>query len=186
MDQQLFPESATTPVRARPVRVIRSARRKRSSHASLHEDGTIVVRVPDRLTQRQQDEVVQTLVARLERKLRASVITDDELLERAHRLADEYLDGIRATSVTWSSNMAQRWGSCSYESGRIRLSDRLAGAPDYVLDDVLLHELAHLVVPDHSPAFHALADVHPQHERARGFLEGLAHARSVGSPPLPN
>lgn len=181
---QLFPEQALD-AGSRPVEVIRSSRRRRSSHASLREDGTIVVRIPDRMTMKQQNEVVNTLVARLERRLQASVITDDELLERAHRLADRYLDGIRATSVTWSSRMAQRWGSCSYESGRIRISDRLAGVPDYVLDDVLIHELAHLVVPDHSPAFHALADVHPEHQRARGFLEGLAHARSVGSPLPP-
>ena len=39
-----------------------------------------------------------------------------------------------------------------------------------MLDAVSVHELAHLVECNHSPAFHALANRYPKHERAYGFL----------------
>lgn len=54
------------------------------------------------------------------------------------------------------------WGSCS-PRGDICISTRLLLAPDFVMDYVLIHELAHLVVPNHSRKFwqvvsHALPD----------------------------
>jgi predicted metal-dependent hydrolase len=64
----------------------------------------------------------------------------------------------------------------------IRVSDRLRDAPDYVLDYVLLHELAHLLVPGHGPDFWALLAPYPRLERARGYLEGVAAA--AGLPGL--
>jgi hypothetical protein len=48
--------------------------------------------------------------------------------------------------------------------------------PGYVVDYVLLHELAHLLVPDHGPRFWALLEAYPRTERARGYLEGVAAA----------
>ncbi len=103
---------------------------------------------------------------------------DEELQARADALADAHLDGVRATSVSWSSRMTTRWGSCSTHSGAIRISDRLASAPDWVLDSVLVHELAHLHHADHGPAFHELANRHPQAARARGFLEGMTFVQT--------
>ena len=48
--------------------------------------------------------------------------------------------------------------------------------PDYVIDYVLLHELAHLLVPGHGPAFWRRLAGYARLERARGFLEGAAQA----------
>ena len=61
------------------------------------------------------------------------------------------------------------------------MSTRLAAWPPWVLDYVLVHELAHLVEFDHSPAFHALVDRYPRAERARGFLI----AKSMGEVDTP-
>ena len=77
--------------------------------------------------------------------------------------------------------MGRRWASCTPAEGTIRVSDRLRDVPDHVLDYVLLHELAHLLVPGHGPAFWRLLASYPRLERARGFLDGLAHAE--GLPP---
>ncbi len=162
-----------------PVEVVRSPRRRRSAQARAREDGTIVVRVPAGLPVAEERRLVDRLVAKVAGLDRARAAGGDaELQRRADRLADAWLDGRRATSVTWSSRMTTRWGSCSTHTGEIRISDRLAAAPGWVLDGVLVHELAHLVHPDHSPAFHALADRYPQAERVRGFLEGVTFAQT--------
>ena len=62
--------------------------------------------------------------------------------------------------------MRTRWGSCTPEAGTVRLSSALASYPDWVIDYVIVHELAHLRQPDHTPAFWALVDRYPRSERA--------------------
>ncbi len=51
---------------------------------------------------------------------------------------------------------ATRWGSCA-TTGAIRYSWRLILAPPAVRQSVVAHEVAHLVHPNHGPAFWALA-----------------------------
>jgi predicted metal-dependent hydrolase len=60
--------------------------------------------------------------------------------------------------------------------GRIRISDRLATVPDWVLDWVILHELAHLAVPDHGERFQALVSQYELGERAEGYLIAMSEA----------
>ena len=94
---------------------------------------------------------------------------------RSGTLSQQYLDGrARPTSVRWVANMTTRWGSCTTTTGEIRLSDRLQPMPAWVVDYVLLHELAHLIEPDHSPRFWQWVDRFPRAERAKGYLEGVA------------
>ena len=107
---------------------------------------------------------------------------DDALAARAAVLADRHLDGVRPASITWSSRMRRRWGSCTPAEGTIRISRALAAFPDWVLDYVLVHELAHLVEPGHGAAFHALVDRYPHAARARGFLEGVQFADARHDP----
>ncbi|MDQ1462801.1 MAG: hypothetical protein QOI08_4285, partial [Actinomycetota bacterium] len=78
------------------------------------------------------------------------------------------------------------WGSCTPEDGAIRVSSRLAPYPSWVLDYVLVHELAHLVVASHGPAHDELVDRFPLAERARGFLVAVDLDPDEGDdvPPL--
>jgi hypothetical protein len=154
------------------VEVVRSARRRRT--VSAHRSGEkIIVSVPARISRAEERRWVALMVARVlagERRARPS---DAELVERAAALSRRYLGGRAApASVRWVDNMSARWGSCTPVDGSIRLSRRLVGMPDYVVDYVLLHELAHLLLPGHGPRFWQELAGYERLERARGFLEG--------------
>ncbi|WP_244502267.1 M48 family metallopeptidase [Streptomyces oceani] len=157
------------------VEVRRSARRRRTVSAYREGDRTIVL-VPARLSAAEEDRWVDVMLRRLAaREERA--YDPAELTERADRLSERYLEGkAQPRSVRWVTNQNTRWGSCTPADGSIRLSHRLQGTPRYVIDYVLLHELAHLLVPGHGPAFWRLLEAYPRTERARGFLEGIATA----------
>jgi predicted metal-dependent hydrolase len=166
------------PVSAPEVEIVRSTKRRRT--VSAHRVGDrIVVSVPARLSRAQERHWVTTMVERVlagEQRRRPS---DGALMERGTLLSERYLGG-RATpsSVRWVDNMASRWGSCTTADATIRLSRRLEGMPEYVVDYVLLHELAHLLVPGHGPAFWRVLAGYDSLDRARGFLEGVAHAEA--------
>ncbi|MBA4505010.1 DUF45 domain-containing protein [Corynebacterium sanguinis] len=153
------------------VRVIRSPRRRRTVQARLN--GSVVeVRIPATFTARQEREAVEEMLGRLERKAMASVSSDEELLQRAQRLNKEVLASrARVTTIRWSPRQNFRWGSCTVATGEIRISDRLKHVPDYVLDAVIVHELAHTIIAEHSAQFWELADRAPLAERAKGYLE---------------
>jgi predicted metal-dependent hydrolase len=112
------------------------------------------------------------------------MLGDTELAARAERLSEQYLGGrARPASVRWVTNQNTRWGSCTPAEGSIRLSHRLKGMPEYVVDYVLVHELAHLLVPGHGRRFWELLEAYPRTERARGYLEGVVAAGRL--PHLP-
>jgi len=118
------------------------------------------------------------MLARLAAREGRLARSDDELLARATRLialylADHKRDAIPA-SVRWVTNQTGRWGSCTPADRTIRISHRLQDMPDWVIDYVLLHELAHLIVPSHNARFWQLVGRYPKTERARGYLEGVA------------
>lgn len=76
--------------------------------------------------------------------------------------------------MRWVNNQNTRWGSCTPTRGTIRLSSRLVGTPEWVIDYVLLHELAHLLQPDHSRAFWNLLGGYKRLAEAKAFLDGVA------------
>ena len=157
-----------------PIRVIRSPRRRKTAAAKIQPD-CIEVRVPAGMTPDAEAEMVASLVARLERK-RAAEASGVNLAERAAQLAQRY--GLQPpVSVTWAEQN-DRWASCTSARGTIRISTRLARVPTWVLDAVIVHELAHLHEPNHSPAFWELANRYPRQERASGFLEAMSGGHS--------
>jgi hypothetical protein len=168
------------------LEIHRSARRRRSAQAHAR-DGVVVVRLPAGLAAAEEERLIERLVRRVTGAERADRIGGDAALERrAHELADRYLDGVRPSSVRWSGRMGRRYGSCTPADGSIRISRDVAGLPTFVRDYVLLHELAHLLVDDHSAAFHALLARYPERDRARGYLEGYAAGHlAAGTPAGP-
>ena len=157
--------AAAAPQPAMAVEVVRSTKRRKSVSARI-VNGRIVVRMPHWMTKAQEAEYVTELVAKLERQNAAEVV---DLPQRARELAKRY-DLPCPTTIQWVTNQRQRWGSCTPSTGAVRISDRIAGFPGWVLDAVIVHELAHLVHLHHSPEFWALANRYPKTERAYGFL----------------
>ena len=168
------------------VVVRRSARRTRTVTAYRERD-SIVVLLPLQMSAAEERRCVAEMVTKvLAREARRSAPrTDDDLMARARELSARYLASATShqtqpTGVVWVPNQRRRWGSCTPSTGAIRLSDRLRSMPDWVVDYVLLHELAHLVEPTHSARFWSLVDRYPQAERAKGFLDG--YLAGAGSP----
>ncbi|MHC6593262.1 M48 metallopeptidase family protein [Arthrobacter sp. C152] len=176
----------TTPGGA-PVEVRRSARRTRTV-AAFWENGTAVVAIPARFTAAQEKEWVHRMLAKLQRQGerraapgRRRPASDEALAAHAAHLSAKYFGGRAVpTTVRWVSNQNSRWGSATPAEGTIRLSDKLRTMPQWVIDYVLLHELAHLLVAGHNAAFWKLLEAYPETQRAKAFLEGVAFATSRG------
>ena len=154
---------------------IRVSERRRKTITAFWEGDDIVVLVPPRLSKRDRqiyaDELSKKLIA--ERDKRRP--TDDSLHQRARHLSRVYLNGkAKPTSVRWSTRQNSRWGSCTAAERTIRITARLQDAPQYVIDAVLVHELAHLLHADHGPEFHELANRFPRQRDAEIFLKGMA------------
>jgi predicted metal-dependent hydrolase len=150
-----------------PVKVVRSPRRRKTVQAR-EADGHLEVLIPAWMSQAEEKHWVAEMRRRFNK--RTAPMDDDALFCHAAALAYKH-DLPQPRAVSWSARQGKRWGSCTPATGAIRISDRLTVAPGWVLDYVLLHELAHLVVPGHGPRFRALVARHPHAERARGFLE---------------
>ncbi|RFU40861.1 M48 family peptidase [Actinomadura logoneensis] len=145
---------------------------------SAYRDGDkVVVMLPSRLSKAEEEQWIATILQRLADRERRRRPSDADLEARAHELSRRHLGG-RAVpaSVRWVDNQRTRWGSCTPDDGTIRLSTRLRGMPSWVVDYVLIHELAHLLVPGHGADFWELVGRYPKTERARGYLEGVAAA----------
>ncbi|MGW0431340.1 M48 metallopeptidase family protein [Micromonospora sp. NPDC003197] len=170
----------------KPVVEVRRSQRRRRTVSAYRDGERIVVLIPDQFSRAEESEWVDRMLARLAAREKRLVRTDDELLVRARRLIGRYLSehgaGAIPDSVRWVTNQNSRWGSCTPADRTIRISHRIQDMPDWVIDYVLLHELAHLVVPNHNARFWALVGRYPKAERARGYLEGIA---ASGIEPAP-
>jgi hypothetical protein len=147
------------------IELVRGTRRRKHVEAVLVGD-RLRVSFPRWMSLTEAHATAEELAERMRKRVDPSCI---DLAARARRLARQF--GLpRAKTLRWSDSMRQRWGSCTPEDGAIRISSRLAAYPAWVLDYVIVHELAHLIVASHGPAHDALVDRYQLAERARGFL----------------
>lgn len=164
-----------------PVEVRRSARRKRTVSADIR-DGVIRVSLPGHFSAAQERHWVDRMVERMSAKYLVHSGDDGDdaanaLLQRAQRLARQYLGGGGMPStISWVTNQNSRWASATPAHRSIRLSHKLQGMPDWVVDYVILHEMAHLIEPSHNARFWALLTSYPHTETAKAFLDGAAFA----------
>jgi predicted metal-dependent hydrolase len=163
------------------VRVRRDRRLKKS--ARLERDGSeYILRVPCRLPRREVNRLVADIPAQLaQSQEQAARRTDADLQGRAETINQKHFNGaIEWAAIRWVGSMRTRLGSCTSggpTDGHIRISERIKGWPEWVVDYVIAHELAHRVHANHSQAFwDFLSEAYPLTERARGFIQGVGFA----------
>jgi len=147
------------------VEVVRSPRRRKTVQAR-EVNGVLRVSIPASMTKADEEHWVAEMLRRMQRRSASGAV---DLDRRAEQLAERF--GLpRPRSIRWVDNQEWRWGSCTPTDRSVRISTRLAAEPAWVLDYVIVHELAHLVVPRHDGTFWRLVNRYPKAERARGFL----------------
>ena len=161
--------NSTEPSFNPPIRILATRRRRRTVAARLRA-GVLELMVPAGMPVAERERWAEVMRGRIERQIRRKQPDDERLQRRAGALNDRYFGGrLRWRSVGFTDTVSV-WGSCTFVAGSIRVATRVAKFPDWVLDYVLMHELAHLVHSDHGPAFHEMVDRYPLAERARGYL----------------
>ena len=163
--------------------VIRSTRRKKNISA-YRQGGRIVVSIPARMSKADERAMVPEMVAKIRAQEAAATMSEERLSSRVDELLTELAPEIslRPSSINWRG-MRERWGSCTSTDRTIRISDRLKGAPDYVLDYVLFHEAIHLQFFDHGSEFKALLSRFPLEAQAEAYLSGYEAAENALTAP---
>ena len=163
--------------------VIRSTRRKKNISA-YRQGGRIVVSIPARMSKADERAMVPEMVAKIRAQEAAATMSEERLATRVDELLSELAPEIslRPSSINWRG-MRERWGSCTSTDRTIRISDRLKGAPDYVLDYVLFHEAIHLQFFDHGAEFKALLSRFPLEAQAEAYLSGYEAAENALTAP---
>ena len=77
-------------------------------------------------------------------------------------------------SAYFLQKMKTKWGSCNHNSRTIRLNTELVKKPKDLVEYVIVHEMAHIVVPNHSQRFKNIVEKHfPNWQELRLELNDL-------------
>lgn len=136
-------------------------------------DGRILVTAPRRVSKKRIMEFVDSKAGWIEQTRRRMLeARERQMADRLTRVTKGQLEAMRSNvekyvdrwepvmgvhASAWTlRDMKTRWGSCSVDSGRIRLNKRLALYPEDCLEYVIVHELCHLLEPSHNQRFKML------------------------------
>ena len=117
------------------------------------------------------------------RRQKKQINIDDYPMQRFNELNKEYFQGkLKVNSIQFVTNQERANGSCTPTRGTIRLSHKLLEMPKWVLDYVIMHEMTHLMHPNHSREFWTKVAEYKLTERARGFLmaKGMENMETNG------
>lgn len=92
------------------------------------------------------------------------------------QMVDKYaaLMGVRPSRITYKDTIS-RWGSCTPKTRHITLSVYLLLLPEWCIESVVVHELTHLLVANHSPQFYATMERYfPRWKEARKEIKRIS------------
>ncbi|MBI4706377.1 MAG: M48 family metallopeptidase [Candidatus Omnitrophica bacterium] len=153
------------------IKILRSKKRRRTVSAHVVKD-VLIVRAPESIAESRLEKVITELKTKIERKqLKEELNKDESLRQRAKEFNQQYFGNqLNINSIEYVTDQISKFGCCNFRTGCIRISHRISFMPQWVRDYVIIHELAHLAVPDHSKAFWEVVSRYKFAERARGYL----------------
>lgn len=96
----------------------------------------------------------------------------EKIIPRIKRFADRL--GVQYKKIN-IREMKHRWGSCTPKDN-INFNWRIIKCPMIVIDYIIIHELAHLIIPDHSPEFWNTVSIQqPNYKKAKEWLKQFGH-----------
>jgi len=153
------------------VKIIRSIRRKCTISARLVKD-TLLVSAPLELSQERLEKIIADFKIKFEKKkLKQELDQKQNLIDIAGKLNEQYFQNkLKINSIEYVTDQESKFGCCDYRGARIRISHRIGLMPGWVRDYVIIHEMSHLIEPNHSRAFWEIVSRYQLAERARGYL----------------
>ncbi len=153
------------------ITVVRSRRRFRTVSARIVND-ELIVHAPAALSQERLDRIVADLKVKLERRrIKTELDRRQDLFAIARELNARYFDNrVQLRSIEYVTNQETKFGCCHFPDARIRISHKVGLMPAWVRDYVIVHEMAHVLEPNHGPSFWGLVSRYKLAERARGYL----------------
>lgn len=153
------------------ITIIRSTKRRKTIQTK-YADNHLWIYFPCGMPKAEEQKWVDKIVLKMQKRQQRqkSKTNDSWLWTRAQELNKRFFNGSLDFSIKFVPNQHSRFGSCTSVDKTIRISDRVASMPGWVKDYVILHELAHLLYPDHSKDFWGKVNEFAFAERAKGYL----------------
>ena len=153
------------------ITIIRSKRRKKTIQTK-YGDGQLWIYVPAGMSTKDERKWIDRMIERNKRWEQKTTLkkSDTWLQQHAQALNKKYFDGVLNFSIMFVTNQHSRFGSCTSIDKTIRISERVKTMPLWVQDYIIIHELTHLLHPDHSKDFWRKVNQYKYAERAKGYL----------------
>ena len=149
--------------------IIRSKKRKSSIEAKIINE-KLFIYLPITVNKVEEKRWVEKITKWSQNYQKKRELNSSNLIKRAEELNKKYFKGDLDFSIKFVKNQNTRFGSCTVSTRTIRISDKIAKMPRWVQDYVIVHELAHIIHPNHTKKFWEKVKEYKYTERARGYL----------------
>jgi predicted metal-dependent hydrolase len=151
------------------VVIIRSKKRKSSIEAKIVKE-KLFIYLPITVNNVEEKKWIEKMTKWSQNYQKKKELNSSNLLKRAEELNKKYFKGTLDFSIKFVTNQNTRFGSCTFSTKTIRISDKIAKMPRWVQDYVIIHELTHIIHPNHTKKFWEKVKEYKYTERARGYL----------------